>query len=150
MAVQISRNNSNVPFVQGGQARFIDDAVILQDAGRTAILVYGTVMAKISASQKWTPFIDETAVDGTAIPQGIYVGNDIPAADLVAGDISDSAILAGAGCMVARDQITIENSKTLATVITVGTTDLRTVEDQLANRGIYVEDTVDISEFENA
>ena len=86
MAVQSNSDNSSVPFIRFANPAVIDEeAVLSQDAGRSAVLASKTLMAKIAATQKWEPFTDETATDGTAIPQGIYVGPDIPAADLVAG-----------------------------------------------------------------
>lgn len=149
MGVQSFINNANIPFVLFGNALSRDDQVILTDAGRAAPLLQFTLMAKIAATGKWTPFILETAIDGTAIPQGIYIGEDITAAALVAGDIVDVNVLVG-DAIVDVDQLIIEAAKTLDTVITVGTTDLRTVRDHLANRGIFVEETIDISSFENA
>lgn len=149
MAVQTSIDNANIPFVLFGSALSRNDQVIFTDAGRTTVLAKFTLMSKIAASQKWTPFISETATNGTAIPQGIYIGEDIAAADIVAGDISDVNILLG-DAVIDVDQLIIEASKTLDTVITVGTTDLRTVRDHLANRGIFTEETIDISGFENA
>ena len=148
MAIQGETDNTNVAFIRTGMS-LVKNSTIAQDAGRTAVLAYGTLMAKVSATQLWTPFIDETATDGTAIPQGIYLGQEITAAALVAGNVVDSLILVGGALTIDEGQLVIENSKTLATVITVGTTDLRTVRDQMANRGIFVEDTVDISSFEN-
>ena len=148
MAVQASTNNTNVAFIRTGFS-LVKNSTIAQDGSRSTVLAYGTLMAKVSATQLWTPFIDETATDGTAIPQGIYLGQAIAAADLVAGNMVDSLILVGGALTIDEGQLVIENSKTLATVITVGTTDLRTVRDQMANRGIFVEDTVDISSFEN-
>lgn len=148
--VQSRTNNSNVPFIRGGNGYSEDDLTILQNVGRTVDLVFGTVMAKVAASQIWVPFTDETATDGSAIPQGIYIGEDIAAADLVAGNVTDAVILIGGRCVVDADEITIENSKTLGTVITVGTTDLRTVKDHLEDVGIFLtEDPVDIDEHEN-
>lgn len=149
MAVQVRLDNDTVPFIRNGVAATANDATIAQDAGRTAVLAPFTLMAKVAASQKWVPFTDETATDGTAIPQGIYIGQEIAAATIVAGDVTDQVILVGAWVFVDKTQLVIENSKLLTTVITVGTTDLRTVEDHLANRGIFMEDTVDISSFEN-
>ncbi len=145
MAVQTKLDNTVVPFVLTGLAVSLENAVIIQDAGRVDPLLFGTVMAKIASSGKWTPFVNEAATDGTAIPQAIYIGPDITAAKLVAGDIADSKMLVGTNVIVAQDQIVIENSKTLDTVITVGTTDLRTVRDRLAARGIFVEETIAIS-----
>ncbi len=150
MVQQVRLDIDTTPFIRAGIAASKQDAVLLQDAGRGAVaLAPFTLMAKISASQKWVPFTDETATDGTAIPQGIYVGPSVPGADLVAGDVVDAPILIGAGVFVDKNQLVIENSKLLTTVITVGTTDIRNVEDHMANRGIFMEDTVDISGYEN-
>lgn len=150
MAVQNSSNNANIPFILSGVGLSRDDQVILTDAGRAIPLAPFTLMSKVAATQKWVPFTNEAAVDGSAIPQGIYIGDEIAAADIVAGDITDVFILVGKDVTVDVDQIVVENAKTLDTVITVGTTDLRTVRDHLANRGIFTEETVDISGFENA
>jgi hypothetical protein len=46
----------------------------------------------ITANGKWVPF-DPANVDGSEVPQGIYVGADIAAADLVAGDVVDKPII---------------------------------------------------------
>ena len=151
MAVQTSIDNANIPFVLSGNTLSRDDQVLLIDALRATDLLQFTLLARVAASQKWVPLTNAAAVDGSAIPQGIYIGEDIAAADIVAGDISDlHVLLGGAAATVDANQLVIENAKTLDTVITVGTTDLRTVRDHLANRGIFVEDTVDVSSFENA
>lgn len=154
MSVQTDLNNSTVPFLRFPNPGAINTtAIIAQDAGRAIPLAPLTLMAKIAASQKWVPFTDETAVDGSAIPAGIFLGSSIPSADIVAGDITDNQILVGAA-FVDLNQLIIENSKTLDTVIdATGGADninIQTVRDYLANRGIFVEDTVDISSFENA
>lgn len=151
--VQSSVDNNSVPFLRFPNPGAIDiEAIIFQDAGRATPLAPFTLMAKIAATQKWEPFTDETATDGTAIPAGIYLGSSIPAADIVAGDITDVQMLVGAA-FIDLNQLIIENSKTLDTVIeATGAADninIQTVRDYLANRGIFVEDTVDISSFEN-
>lgn len=149
MSVQNTINNANLPFILLGPGLNRGDAVIFQDAGRgAAALLFGTLMAKIAATQKWVPFTDETAVDGSANPQGIYIGADIAGADIVAGDVIDVAILVG-NAVIDINQIVIENSKTLDTIIGAATVDNRTVRDQLAFRGIFAEETVAISGFEN-
>lgn len=154
MGVQVRQNNSSVPFIRFAFPGAIDQlAVIAQDAGRSAVLAFATLMAKVAATGKWVPFTDETATDGSAIPAGIYIGPDIAAADIVAGDVSENQILLGAA-FIDLNQLVIENSKTLATVIdATGGADnifIQTVRDYLAMRGLFVEDTVDISSFENA
>ena len=152
MSVQASSNNNSVPFIRFANPAVIDEeAVLSQDAGRSAVLASKTLMAKIAATQKWEPFTDETATDGTALPQGIYVGPDIAAADLVAGDVVDNQILVGAA-LIDANQLVIENSKTLDTVINAtGGADninIKTVRDYLADKGLFVEDTTDISDFQ--
>ena len=154
MTIQSRSNNSSVPFIRFAYPGALEQlAIILQDAGRSAVLAFGTVMAKVAATQKWVPFTDETAVNGSAVPAGIYIGPDIAAADIVAGDVTENQILVGAA-FIDLNQLVIENSKTLDTVINAtGGADnilIQTVRDFLANRGIFAEDTVDISSFENA
>lgn len=146
--VQASVNNSNVPFIRSGDSLTRPDGIIAQDAGRVAVLAPLTLMAKVVASQKWTPFILETATDGTAIPQGVYLGPEITAAALVAGDVVDSNILVG-NAIIDSAQLVIEASKLLTTIVNTGTIQAQTVQDHLANRGIFVESTDDISAFEN-
>lgn len=153
MSVQTGLDNNSVPFIRFANPGAIDGvAVIAQDAGRATALAPFTVMAKVAATKKWVPFTDETATDGTAIPNGIYLGASIAAADIVAGDVADNQLLVGAA-FVDLNQLIIENSKTLDTVINAtGGADninIQTVRDYLANKGIFAEDTVDISSFEN-
>jgi hypothetical protein len=147
MSVQVQTNNTTNDLVVGGNAAVKQGQTLLQDAGRSGNLLYGTVMSRRSADQKWIPFTNELSTDGTAIPQGIYVGPDILEADIIAGDVEDLAILIGIGVLVDQNLITIENSKTLTTVIQVGTTDERTVEERLAAQGIFMQDTIEISAF---
>lgn len=149
MALQARINNSNVPFILFGDGATKNDSTILTDAGRTTVLAFGTVMAKVAASQKWVPLTNLAATDGSAHPQGIYVGAPIAAADIVAGDVEDVPILVGSNVYVDENQVVLENSLTLDDVLTVGTTDLRTVRDHLATRGIFTEDSIDISSYEN-
>ena len=65
-------------------------------------------------------------------------------ADLVAGDVTDAQIYKK--CTFDREQLVIENSKTLATVI--GTLNL-TVEAWLISIGLIPESTIQISSLEN-
>ena len=152
MGVQANQDNSSVPFIRFANPAAIDEeGIIFTDAGRATPLLSKTLMAKIAATQKWVPFTDETAVDGSAIPQGIYVGPDVPAADIVAGDVVDSQILIGAA-FIDLNQLVIENSKTLDTVINAtGGADninIKSVKDYLADKGLFAEDTTDISGFQ--
>jgi hypothetical protein len=152
MAVQNSENISNIPFILSGRGLVEEASTILQDAARTAVLSFGTVMAKVLASGKWVPFEDAAAEDGSAIPQGIYVGGEIAAADIVAGDIEDCPILVGGDVTVDTEQVIIENDLDLDTVIAaaVNSPVRKTVKDWLADKGIFIESTVDIDQHENA
>jgi small-conductance mechanosensitive channel len=147
MAVQVQTDNTLDILYRGEIVVIKQNQVLLQDAGRSGDLVYGTLMAKISASQKLVPFTDETAVDGSAIPYGFYIGADIPEADIIAGDVEDIQLLIGGVVHVDQNLITIENTKLLTTVIQVGTTLEKTVNDWLELQGLYMQDTVEISSF---
>lgn len=126
-----------------------DAAVLLQDAGRAAPLLKNTLMAQIVASGKWVPFTDETLTTGAGLPSGIYVGDDIAAATIVAGDVVDLPIIVE-GIKFDQNKLVIENSKTLATVLNTGTVEARTVESELRSRTLIPQDTVDVSRYENA
>jgi hypothetical protein len=81
------------------------------------------------------------------IPIGIYVGDEITAAALVAGDVANCPIIVAGPCTVAYDQIVLENSLTLSSVVVPMK---KTVEDALAAIGIVPEHCVNIAEYENA
>ncbi len=93
-----------------------------------------------------------TAGSGTNsayLPAGILISSDIAAADLVAGDVTYQSVLTGGVVRFDKNLITLENSLTLADVITVGGLDV-TIEQYLAQLGLYAQDSVDIDEYENA
>jgi hypothetical protein len=145
MSVQVSQNTANQAFVLMGPALTLEDQTFAQDAVRGADLEPYTVLAKVSASGKWVPFTDETAVDGSDRPLGIST-KKIEQADLVAGDVADQVVYVQIP-LLDKNQLIIENSKTLATVIT----SLKiTVEEALRQTNIFVEDTVEIDGYENA
>jgi hypothetical protein len=148
MTVQSRADQANLAFILSGNSLFRDNETILTDAARVAPLVFGTVMAKVSASGKWVPFTDPTAVDGTATARGVYIGPDITAAALVAGDVVGVPVLFGGCCTIDAQQLVIETG-TLATVVGAATVNNHTVQDDLARFGIFVEDTIDIDAFEN-
>jgi hypothetical protein len=153
MAVQVRGDLDTRNFVlHTYPGRREDQATLLQDAGRATVLAPNTLMAKVSASQKWVPFTDETAVDGSAIPQGIFVGDEIAAADLVAGDVVDQPIITF-GIDFDEALLVIENSKTLDTVIATSNAaavySKKTVRDYLVDKTLIPRDTITISEQEN-
>jgi hypothetical protein len=144
MAIQASSNISNLPFIIGTEKAYSKDAeVVVQDAGRSTAMAIYTLMVQDPATEKWNSFTDETATDGTELPQGILM-KALTAAEIVAGDVSDVPILIKG--TVDEQQLVIENSKTLATEIT---SQQLTVERYLGGMGIYVRDTTAIDAFEN-
>lgn len=151
MSVQSVSSNLNTPFILSGNSYDRSSATIAQDAARTDVLAFGTVMGRNLSTEKWEPFSDEAAEDGTAIPQGIYVGDEIAAAALVAGDVLNCPIIVGGNCTVDRSQVVVENSKTLNTVIAAAANSpiRKTVQDWLEDKGIFIETTNDIDELEN-
>lgn len=97
-----------------------------------------------AAVNKWIP-LDPTASDGSEIFAGIYLGSEITAAAIVAGDVTDLPMLIGGSCSIASSLLVFENSATLATEQSNG----KTIEQSMAENGIFAEDTVDIDGFEN-
>jgi hypothetical protein len=145
MAVETRLDITNYPFVLSGNALTREAEVIAQDAGRLTAMAKYTLMSQIPATRKWVPFTDETAVDGTEKPQGILMAS-LTAAQIVAGDVSDIPIYTGGDFTFDEDQLVIENSKTLNTVI--GTEDM-TVGAWIANKGMHAESTMSVNELEN-
>lgn len=153
MAVQGRLDQSNFNIVLSGLTLSRDNETMLQDAGRTAPLLRGTVMARIAASAKWVPLTDVTAVDGSAIARGVYMGDDVTAAALVAGDVTGrSIIVGGQAATLDGSSVIFENSVTSLDVVVVATTatvNTHLVEDDLAAVGLFIEGTIDIDELEN-
>lgn len=150
MVVQNSSNNTTRELLLSGVTLVKEAETILQDAGRVADLLKNTLMAQVAATKKWVPLTDIALLTGEAIARGIYVGDDIAAADLVAGDVVDVPIVVGgAAATIATDLLVIENALTLDTIVQVGAIDVHRVEDDLARIGLFAEATVNIDEFEN-
>ena len=151
MSNEVTTNFNMEPFLLDGAPLTKEDSVILQDAQRATPLVFGTLMAQVAASRKYVPFTDETAVDGTAIPCGIYIGPDITAAALVAGDVTNCNIAVRGDSLSVYDaaQLVIENSKTLNTVIGALSIHAKTVRQYLLELGISFSNTVEIDAYEN-
>jgi len=149
MAVQARLNNVTVPFIKSGST-YVENGIIAQDVGRTVDLLQNTVMAFNATNQNWVPFISLVDTEGESVPRGIYLGDDILAADLVAGDIEDVEILVG-GCCTVDQELLVFDEDTLDqdSIVNPANIEARTTRACLANVGIFIEDTVDISEQEN-
>jgi len=124
-------------FIAGGLSFTITD-------GATDFIVGDSFTLAVDAVNKLVPF-DETAVDGSQVPFYIYMGSEIAAADIVAGDVTVYNILVGGCCTVDSSQLVFEGSATLDTVLDSGLS----VRETLALRGVFAEDTDNIDYFEN-
>jgi hypothetical protein len=94
MAVQARLDNTTEPLILSDSSD-VENGDIAQNGGRTTPLLYGTVMARIAASRYWTPWVNVAATTGAGVPRGIYLGDDIAAADMVARNVTDVPILVG-------------------------------------------------------
>ena len=150
MAVESRLNQTNYNIILSGETLVKDNETLLQDAGRTTALARGTVMARIAATGKWVPLTNVALLTGEGVARGIYMGEEVTAAALVAGDVTGRLILVGGAATLSSDEVILENSLTAATVVAGGTLAARTIADDLAAVGLFLEDVIDIDEFENA
>jgi hypothetical protein len=149
MPVQNRSDNTNIPLILSDDS-LVRSETIAQDAQRTTDLLYGTVMAKNATTGFWVPFTVLNDVAGESVPRGIYLGNDIEAADLVDGDIVGQPILVGNATV--NESLVVWDDDTLdaESIVNPGTIEARQAREALADAaGIFLELTVDISEFEN-
>jgi len=147
MAVQATQNNITVPFIRDGESFTMDNEVVLTDGKRSGDMAPYTLMAQDPSTEKWVPLTDETAVDGTELPAGILMIN-LTEAQIQAADVVDVSILVGGrGLVIDENQLVIENSLDLATVI--GSKN-KTIRACLREIGIYTQDTVDIDAYQQA
>lgn len=145
MAVQLVQQNESVPFWLRGDYDAKDDLVILQDAGRTEPLLKYTVMAQIVATLKVVPLTSLVLTTGASIPFGIYLGEDIPAADLVAGDVNASEIaVLGEPADFNIDKLVLENTLDIDDIIDTGTVQVTTVRKKLSELGFNASTTENI------
>jgi len=149
MSIQEENDITITQLVLSGVTHVRDSQTIAQDAGRTTPLVNRTVMAKITATGLWIPLtvVAGAITDGTDFPRGIYSGEDIPAATLVAGNVTNVNIVVSGPCTVDEDLLVLENSLTLDTEI--DRTD-ETIRDSLTKISIVPEKTEYVSEHENS
>lgn len=116
MAMQNQLDNSTRPFILYNYPSNRKKGTIKQDLSRATVLKQYTVLGKIAATGLYVPLTSATATDGSAIPAGIYIGEDIPAATLVAGNVTDCDILTS-GARFDEALLVLENSVTIDTVI---------------------------------
>lgn len=150
MAVQSRANISTIPFIRNENSK-VESGTIAQNEHRTTPLLPYTVVAKNATTREWVPFNTLNGTTGVSVPRGIYIGDEIPAADLVAGAIANAVILVG-DAIVNRDMV-VWDDDTLNENSIVNPTNIeaRTAKDALAQAAnIYFEDSDEISSYENA
>jgi len=126
-------------------------ATTFQVAGLTFIITDGGTdfevgdlfTLPVAAGSEYLP-LDPAALNGAQQFAGIYMGPSITAAAIVAAAIPDKQVLVG-DAYIDKNQLVLENSLALTTILPSG----NSVEDEMAYRGIFNEDTIDISSFEN-
>lgn len=125
-------------FVAGGMTFTITD-------GATNFALADEFTIAIAANGDSVPF-DATAVDGSEIPESIYMGDDIAAADLVAGDVVDVPLVF-TGMKFDEDKLVFDNgADTLDTLLSTG----KTIREELALLTLIPQQTQTASDFENA
>jgi hypothetical protein len=124
-------------FVAGGMTFIITDAA-------TDFAADDFFVVTVTANGDSVPF-DSEAVDGSEIPTGIFMGADITAAALVAGDVVDNPVIYS-GLIFDQDKLVFDNgTDTLATVMATG----RTIRAELELMDLIAQ-TVDLTtNFEN-
>jgi hypothetical protein len=99
---------SGVPIYRTGE--------LAQDAQRAEDLLQYTVLAYNPDDDQWVPYTDLDAIDGTHRPRGIYMGPDIAAASIVAGDVTlgkDHILVGGRGLFIDKNKLVFDG-ETLA------------------------------------
>ena len=125
-------------FYEGGITFTITD-------GAADFIVGDIFLITVTEVGKYIP-LDPAALDGSQLFAGIYLGEEITAAALIAGDIATSPMLVGSNCTIDEDQLVFENAAALTTLQSDG----KTIEQAMASYGIFAEATIDIDEYENA
>ncbi len=153
MAVQVRLDNTTCDLILSGNS-FARNGNIAQNAQRTTPLLHGTVLAEVVATPGvYTPFVALNLGTGASVPSAIYLGDDIPAADLVAGVIEDVPILQGGNCTVDESLVIFDDGTLDAdSIIPAAAANPYFVINArkcLALFGMFLELTVAISEHEN-
>ncbi|MCK4817424.1 hypothetical protein KA005_16760 [bacterium] len=136
-----------IPLTDGG-------ATIIKGAGLLFTITDGATpfiagdfctMIVATGSLKYAALVADSA-DGTQFPAGIYNGDDITAAAVVAGDVDLPVIVIGGDGKINRSSIVFHNGADTLDTIVNG----KTLEAHLNDMGLFFKDVVDVAEYENA
>ena len=114
-------------------------------AGSVSFIVGDKFTVLVTNPNTWVPF-NPANVDGSQVPAGIYIGDQIPAASIAAGvNTACPIVVAGIGAEFDYSLMTIENGASIVTGLLGGLT----VREALYLLGFLSSDTIDIDYFEN-
>jgi hypothetical protein len=111
-------------FIEGGLEFTVTDGVADFIAG-------DKFTVEVAANGKYVP-LDPTAFDGSGEFGGIYNGEDIPAASLVAGDVEGEIITGGSAAVLDDSKLDIETG-TLETILGSG----KTLREEMNDKGLF-------------
>lgn len=159
MPVQVSGVNQDFPLILQGEAMVLDNETILTNGSRAVPLKTGTIMSQIASTKKWTPWLNANLGDNTGLQYalGIYIGDDIPAATIVAGDVTAVPILVGgAGVQLDFSLVVfdggndgLQTKPTRDSIATVPTGLALRAEAILNMKGIFLTTTIALDNTEN-
>ena len=159
MAVQARLDQANIPFILEGKPFVAMGQTLLTIGARTVPLYTHTIMCQIASTRKWAPWLQANlgGTTGTQYPLGIYMGDDLTAAQIAAADVLNLPILVGgSGVVIDEGQLVFDLGNTgvgalgtLAVIPTVPTNLALTARSILQLLGIFPKSVIAISAAEN-
>ena len=153
MAVQARLDNTTEPLILSENSLVKNGTLMDLNAQRLGPILRGTILAKVvGGDELWTPWVAVNGVDGSAVPRGIYLGDDISLAELsdAEGMIEDVPILVGNATV--NESLIVCDQGILNFESIIGAATIWAVSGRLALKSaanIYLEETVAISNHEN-
>jgi len=144
---QLREDNQNVAVLLRGSALCKENETLERISSAPDGLKKWTVMAYDPTGNKWTPWIDVAATNGTQFPMGIYMGDFIDQAT-IEGDDQPGPILVG-DAVLAEEGLVLFGAADLGSIVNVPANLNKSGEECLRWVGIYVENVVAISQPEN-
>jgi len=145
MGISAQRDLTSHPLVIGGRC-VVRRVTVAQIALRSTDVAAGTVMALAASTNKWEPWTDNTATDGTAHPCGILL-DTLTAATIAAGDMTSVNMVVG-DALINEDLITYEGSRAKTDVVNIPANFNKTGEQCLRMFGIELIDTIEATSYE--
>lgn len=96
MVLQVKVTNDITGFIISGGPALVRDNETMATSGAGPDIVDNTVLAQDPTTRKWTPIIDAADAVGLSWPRGIYIGDTILSATIIAGDVTGLSVIVGA------------------------------------------------------